>query len=157
VERGWCAIGAEKGEAPTHCVRAPFSLRAARQAPCEHFAVARLQGDQRSHFAGSRVCPSVRWLSENANFLKRLQSKSNMKRQNSKATKSWFESMRGSPCKSTIYNECALEHAQHDLEEKHSASRRFINPHRLFHGVWLPQWLENIGKSPKRPRSFTLI
>ena len=20
---------------------------------------------------------------------------------------------------------------------------RFINPHRLFHGVWLPQWLED--------------
>jgi hypothetical protein len=45
-------------------------------------------------------------------------------------------------CKSTIYNECALEYAQHDLEEKHCGSRRFINPHRLFHGVWLPQWLE---------------
>jgi hypothetical protein len=28
--------------------------------------------------------------------------------------------------------------------EKANASRcfRFINPHRLFHGVWLPQWLE---------------
>ena len=28
--------------------------------------------------------------------------------------------------------------------EEASSSRRsrFINPHRLFHGVWLPQWLE---------------
>ena len=29
-------------------------------------------------------------------------------------------------------------------DDAQSASQcfRFINPHRLFHGVWLPQWLE---------------
>ncbi|HEY5811691.1 MAG TPA: hypothetical protein VIT23_03440, partial [Terrimicrobiaceae bacterium] len=26
--------------------------------------------------------------------------------------------------------------------ESGSRNVRFINPHRLFHGVWLPQWLE---------------
>jgi Helix-turn-helix domain len=29
----------------------------------------------------------------------------------------------------------------HDAESA-SQNFRFINPHRLFHGVWLPQWLE---------------
>ena len=29
-----------------------------------------------------------------------------------------------------------------DDAESGSQSVRFINPHRLFHGVWLPQWLE---------------
>ena len=29
-----------------------------------------------------------------------------------------------------------------DAESGGSQSVRFINPHRLFHGVWLPQWLE---------------
>jgi hypothetical protein len=27
-------------------------------------------------------------------------------------------------------------------EEENASRLRFINPHRLFHGVWLPQWLE---------------
>src|SRR6476619_8286481 len=26
--------------------------------------------------------------------------------------------------------------------EANTSRSRFINPHRLFHGVWLPQWLE---------------
>ena len=29
-----------------------------------------------------------------------------------------------------------------DEEAKTSRRYRFINPHRLFHGVWPPQWLE---------------
>ena len=29
-----------------------------------------------------------------------------------------------------------------DEEAKTSCRSRFINPHRLFHGVWPPQWLE---------------
>jgi hypothetical protein len=55
---------------------------------------------------------------------------------------SWFESMRGSHCKSTTYDECALQCAQENLDREERGSPRFINPHRLFHGVWLPQWLE---------------
>jgi hypothetical protein len=50
--------------------------------------------------------------------------------------------MSGSHCGSITYDECALECAQEKLEQEHRKSRRFINPHRLFHGVWLPQWLE---------------
>jgi hypothetical protein len=50
--------------------------------------------------------------------------------------------MRGSHCKSTTYDECALQCAQDKSAPEHQRSRRFINPHRLFHGVWLPQWLE---------------
>ena len=55
---------------------------------------------------------------------------------------SWFESMRGSHCKSTTYDECALQCAQENLDQEQRGAPRFINPHRLFHGVWLPQWLE---------------
>jgi hypothetical protein len=34
-------------------------------------------------------------------------------------------------------------HAARADEEKNATRRfRFINPHRLFHGVWMPQWLE---------------
>jgi Helix-turn-helix domain len=55
---------------------------------------------------------------------------------------SWFESMRGSHCKSTSYDECALQCAQENLDQGQRGAPRFINPHRLFHGVWLPQWLE---------------
>jgi hypothetical protein len=55
---------------------------------------------------------------------------------------SWFESMRGSHCKSSTYYECALQCAQEKIEQELGKSRRFINPHRLFHGVWMPQWLE---------------
>ena len=50
--------------------------------------------------------------------------------------------MRGSHCKSETYDECALQCAQEKIEQGHGRSRQFINPHRLFHGVWLPQWLE---------------
>jgi helix-turn-helix protein len=32
--------------------------------------------------------------------------------------------------------------ARADEEENATRRLRFINPHRLFHGVWLPQWLE---------------
>ena len=50
--------------------------------------------------------------------------------------------MRGSHCRSTTYDECALQCAQENLDRGQRGSPRFINPHRLFHGVWLPQWLE---------------
>jgi len=50
--------------------------------------------------------------------------------------------MRGSHCKSETYAECALQCAQEKIEQEHCRSRQFINPHRLFRGVWLPQWLE---------------
>jgi Helix-turn-helix domain len=30
----------------------------------------------------------------------------------------------------------------HPQSPQRQQSPRFINPHRLFHGVWLPQWLE---------------
>jgi Helix-turn-helix domain len=50
--------------------------------------------------------------------------------------------MRGSHCKSTTYDECALQCAQENLDQGQHESPRFINPHRLFHGVWMPQWLE---------------
>ena len=50
--------------------------------------------------------------------------------------------MRGSHCKSTTYDECALQCAQENLDQEQRGAPRFINPHRLFHGVWLPQWLE---------------
>ena len=55
---------------------------------------------------------------------------------------SWFESMRGSHCASKTYDECALQCAQENLDRGQRGAPRFINPHRLFHGVWLPQWLE---------------
>ena len=32
--------------------------------------------------------------------------------------------------------------ARADEEENATRRLRFINPHRLFHGVWMPQWLE---------------
>jgi hypothetical protein len=54
--------------------------------------------------------------------------------------------MRGSHCKSTTYNECALQCAQEKARPDGRCvtgkAARYINPHRLFHGVWLPQWLE---------------
>ena len=31
---------------------------------------------------------------------------------------------------------------------------RFVNSHRLFHGVWLPQWLEDRPRFLKRQRSY---
>jgi hypothetical protein len=54
--------------------------------------------------------------------------------------------MRGSHCKSTTYDECvpqcALVKGDRKTDSKRENSDRFINPHRLFHGVWIPQWLE---------------
>ena len=44
--------------------------------------------------------------------------------------------------------------------KNHSASSRgrqapqFINPHRLFHGVWLPEGLRSARRFPKRQRSY---
>ena len=35
-----------------------------------------------------------------------------------------------------------LQCAQENLGQGENRSPRFINPQRLFHGVWLPQWLE---------------
>jgi len=46
--------------------------------------------------------------------------------------------MSGSSWKSRTYDECA----QDSSGQEHHAPRQFINPHRLFHGVWMPQWLE---------------
>ena len=65
--------------------------------------------------------------------------------------------MSGSHCKSTTYDECALQCAQENLDQGHRGSPRFINPHRLFHGVWLPQWLEERQRFPRRQRSCTPI
>ncbi|MGB8464917.1 MAG: hypothetical protein WCE49_08240 [Terrimicrobiaceae bacterium] len=31
---------------------------------------------------------------------------------------------------------------------------RFINPHRLFHGVWLPQWLEERPEVSEKPKKL---
>ena len=39
---------------------------------------------------------------------------------------------------------------------KTSRRSRFINPHRLFHGVWLPQWLEERPEVSEKARSYTL-
>src|SRR4029077_14303758 len=50
--------------------------------------------------------------------------------------------MSGSVCTSTTYDKCALQCAQENLGQGENRSPRFINPHRLFHGVWLSQWLE---------------
>lgn len=50
--------------------------------------------------------------------------------------------MSGSIWKSTTYDERALQCTQEKSEQRRHASRQFINPHRLFHGVWMPQWLE---------------
>jgi len=50
--------------------------------------------------------------------------------------------MSGSSWKSRTYDECALQCAQDNSGQEHNAPRQFINPHRLFHGVWMPQWLE---------------
>jgi hypothetical protein len=50
--------------------------------------------------------------------------------------------MSGSSWKSRTYDECALQCAQDSSGQEHHAPRQFINPHRLFHGVWMPQWLE---------------
>ena len=54
---------------------------------------------------------------------------------------SWFESMSGSIWKSRTYDECALKCAKENSGEEQHAPQ-FINPHRLFHGVRMPQWLE---------------
>ena len=50
--------------------------------------------------------------------------------------------MSGSHYGSTTYDECALQCVQDNLDQGKRKSPRFINPHRLFHGVWTPQWLE---------------
>ena len=40
-------------------------------------------------------------------------------------------------------------------EEARSSRRsRFINPHRLFHGVWLPQWLEERAEVSEKAKKL---
>jgi hypothetical protein len=41
-----------------------------------------------------------------------------------------------------------------DDAESGSQSVRFINPHRLFHGVWLPQWLEERPEVSERAKKL---
>ena len=40
--------------------------------------------------------------------------------------------------------------------KEENASRRFlfINPHRLFHGVWMPQWLEKRPEVPEKAKKL---
>src|SRR6267142_1476648 len=62
--------------------------------------------------------------------------------------------MRGSHCKSTAYEECALQCAQENLDRGQRGSPRIINPHRLFHGVWLPQWLEERSEVSEKAKQL---
>jgi Helix-turn-helix domain len=44
--------------------------------------------------------------------------------------------------------------APRTVEDAYASRRRFINPHRLFHGVWLPQWLEERPEVSERAKKL---
>src|SRR6476659_8883748 len=62
--------------------------------------------------------------------------------------------MRGSHCESTTYDECAFQCVQDKSALERQGPRRFINPHRLFHGVWIPQWLEERSEVSEKAKKL---
>ena len=42
----------------------------------------------------------------------------------------------------------------HLVASRGRETSQFINPHRLFHGVWLPQWLEERPQVSERAKKL---
>ena len=57
-------------------------------------------------------------------------------------------------CRAAERGSVRMKSSKQDFASFPAPKARFINPHRLFHGVWLPQWLEERAEVSEKAKKL---